>query len=102
MDYEKFNDRQISDIISKFGDPRKIKIAYISTYIPNYAKTKSILNIFHRNGIKAETIFVRDRNFRCLSVLLNAIFKSRQSDVIFLAFRSLEILPALRLITKNP
>jgi len=57
MDYENFNDKQIFDVLSKFGNPEKIKVLYVSTYyFPNYVRTKSILDILRRNRIKIISI----------------------------------------------
>ncbi len=102
MDYEKFNDKHIFDILSRFGDPQKIKVLYVSTYIPNYVRTETILNILQRNKIKVESILAGNTRFRYLSVLFSAILKLRDCDVIFLAFRSHEIEPIFRLLTKKP
>lgn len=102
MDYEKFNDKQILDILSKFGDPQKIKVLYVSTYIPNYVRTETILNILQRNKIKVESILAGNTRFRYLSALFSTILKLRDCDVIFLAFRSHEIFPVFRLLTQKP
>jgi len=102
MDYESFNDRQLIDVLSKFGKPEQIKLLYVSTYIPNYVRNKSILNILRRNGIKFEAVLAAKSKFRYLPVFINAFFKLRKSDVVFLAFRSHEILPFFRLLTQKP
>lgn len=102
MDYESFNDRQLIDVLSKFGKPERIKLLYVSTYIPDYARSKSILNILRRNGIKFEAVLAAKSKFRYLPVFIKAFFKLRNSDVVFLAFRSHEILPFFRLLTRKP
>ena len=101
MDYEDFNNKQICDILSKFRPSHEIKVLYVSTYIPNYIRTEAILNIFRRNKIKVEFIHGGNSKFRYFTALFNAILKKKEFDVIFLAFRSHEIFPVFRLITKK-
>ena len=102
MDYQKFNDKQIIEDLSRFGDPAKIKVLYVSTYIPNYIRTETILDIFRRNKIKFETIFTKDEKFRYLAAVFKTVSRLREFDVIFLAFRSQEVFPFFRLITRKP
>ncbi len=102
MDYEKFNDKQIFDILSKFGNPRNLKVLYASTYIPNYVRTETILNILQRNRINVKSILTENKKLRYLSALFSIIFESRKYDVIFLAFRSHEVLPVFRFFTQKP
>ncbi|MFH1508469.1 MAG: glycosyltransferase [Candidatus Omnitrophota bacterium] len=102
MDYEKFNDKQIIDILSKFGDPSKIRILYISTYIPNYIRTQAILNILQRNKINVETVFSGNKRFKYLSALFYTICRLRRCDIIFLGFRSHEVFPFFKLLTRKP
>lgn len=102
MDYEKFNDKQILAILSRFGDPEKIKILYVSTYLPNYVRTETILNILRRNRIKVETILAGRRKFKYFLAFLETVFRLRGYDLLFLSFRSHETLPIFRLVTKKP
>lgn len=102
MDYERFNDRQIFDLISEFGNPERVKVLYVSAYIPNYVRTETILDILHRNRIKVELVLTGNKRFKYLRAIYETIFKLRKCDIIFLAFRSHEILPLFRLLTKKP
>lgn len=102
MDCENFNDKQIYGLLSKFGNPEEIKVLYVSTYIPNYVRTETVLNILQRNKISVKPVLVCNRRFRCFLTFFRTIFSLRECNVIFLAFRSHEILPIFRLITRKP
>jgi glycosyltransferase involved in cell wall biosynthesis len=103
MDYRKFNDRQVCEIFSRFGDIRKIKVLYLSTYEAQYIRTESILDILRRNKIETEVIITGGRRFKYLKVFLsNILAKLKKCDVVFLGFRGHEVLPFLRLATAKP
>jgi len=103
MDYENFNDKQIFDVLSKFGNPEKIKVLYVSTYyFSNYIRTKSILDILRRNRIKIISILEENKKLRYFLALFATIIRLKECNVIFLPFRSHELLPIFRFITKKP
>jgi hypothetical protein len=103
MDYKQINDKQIFDVLSKFGDPYKIKVLYVSTYyFPNYVRAESILDILQRNKIKVISILEENKKLRYFLALFASIIKLRECDVILLPFRSHELLPIFRFITKKP
>lgn len=102
MDYERFNDRQIFNILSRFGNPKRIKVLYLSTYIPGYVRTEAILNILKRNKIQVKLIFAGSKILRYLRAIFEGVFKLKECDVLFLAFRSHEMLPFFRLLSRKP
>ncbi|MFC1593155.1 glycosyltransferase [Candidatus Omnitrophota bacterium] len=102
MDYEDFNNKRIIDIFSKFGNPAQIRVLYVSTYIPRYIRTESILDILRRNKIRVEVIQAANTKFRYLPVFFRMILRLKQNDIIFLGFRSHEILPFFRFFTRKP
>lgn len=102
MEYEKFNDKQIFNLLSRFGTPEGIKVLYVSVYITNYVRTEAILRILRRNKIKVESILAGNKRFRYFAALFKSIFKLRYFDIVFLAFRSHEVLPFFRLLTRKP
>jgi glycosyltransferase involved in cell wall biosynthesis len=102
MDYERFNDKQIFNLLSRFGNPAKIKVLYVSAYIPSYVRTETIFGILHRNKIQVKLILAGNKRLRYFRAIFDSIFKLRDCDVIFLAFRSHEILPFFRLLTRKP
>lgn len=102
MDYERFNDGQIFNILSRFGNPERIKVLYVSTYIPGYIRTQAILNILKRNKIQVQLIFAANKVLRYLRAIFKGVSKLRECDVLFLAFRGHEILPFFRLLSRKP
>lgn len=103
MDYERFNDRQIFNILSRFGSPERIKVLYVSTYyVPGYVRTEAILNILKRNKIHVRLIFTGSKILRYLRAVFEGVSKLRECDVLFLAFRGHEILPFFRLLSRKP
>lgn len=102
MDYEAFNNKQLFDMLSKFGSPQNLRVLYVSTYIPNYVRTETCLNILRRNRINVKSVLTENKKLRYLLALCSIIFESKKYDVIFLAFCSHEVLPLFRLITKKP
>lgn len=103
MDYERFNDGQIFNILSRFGNLERIKVLYVSTYyVPGYVRTEAILNILKRNKIQVELILAGNKILRYLRAILEGVSKLRECDVLFLAFRGQEILPFFRLLSRKP
>lgn len=102
MDYENFNNQRIKEILSGFGNPQQLTVLYVSAYLPNYVRTETALDILRRNKIKVETILVGNKRFKYFLAIFKTILKLRKCDVIFLAFRSHEILPFFKFITRKP
>lgn len=102
MDYENFNNRRITEIFSRFGSPQQLTVLYVSAYLPDYVRTETALDILRRNKIKVETILTGNKRFRYFLAVFKTIFKLKKCNIVFLAFRSHEILPFFRLITRKP
>jgi glycosyltransferase involved in cell wall biosynthesis len=100
FDYEKFNKKNLMKILSKFKDPKKIKILYISTYFPNYTRSETILNLFDKLKIKYKPLLVGKSNY--LKAIYNLIKHQKNYDLVFVAFRGHEILPFIKLFTRKP
>jgi glycosyltransferase involved in cell wall biosynthesis len=100
FDYEKFNEENLIKILSKFKDPKKIKILYISTYFPNYTRTETILDLFDRLKIKYKPLLVGKSNY--IKAIYNLIKYQKNYDLIFVAFRGHETLPFIKLFTRKP
>ena len=102
MDYAKFNDRQALEIISRYAKPENVRVLYVSSYIPNYVRTETLLNIFKRNKIKVVVIRGGARALRYFSAFFRTIIRLKDCDMLFLAFRAQEMLPFFRIITRKP
>lgn len=102
MDYENFNNHRIAEILSRFGSPRQLTVLYVSAYLPDYVRTETLLDILRRNKIKTETILTGNRRFKYFLAVFKTIFKLKKCDIVFLAFRSHELLPFFRIISRKP
>jgi glycosyltransferase involved in cell wall biosynthesis len=102
FDYNIFNDQEIKKIISKFGDVKKIKILYLSTYKPNYTRTETLLDLFERNKIKYKSIITGKQRFKYIKLIWNLLLNQNKYDLIFIAFRGHEILPFIKLFARKP
>ena len=102
LDYNTFNDQEIKKIISKFGDYKKIKILYLSSYKPNYTRTETLLDLFSRNNIKYKSIITGKEKFKYFKLIWNLLLNQNKYDLIFVAFRGHEILPFIKLFAKKP
>ena len=98
--YEKFNEKNLMKILSKFGNPKKLKVLYISTYFPDYTRTETILNLFDKLKIKYKSLLVGKSNY--LKATYNLIKFQKDYDLVFIAFRGQEIFPLIKLFTKKP
>lgn len=102
FDYNSFNDKEIIKIISKFGDYKKIKILYLSSYKPNYTRTETLLDLFDRNKIKYKSVITGKQKFKYIKLIWSLILNQNKYDVIFVAFRGHEILPFIKLFSQKP
>jgi len=100
FDYEDFNKKKLKEIFSIFGNPSKTKVAYFSTYFPNYTRTESVLNYFKELNIDFNFIGTNKRFFKYPLSLYYLLKNVRKYDVIFVAFRGHEILPFVKIIAK--
>jgi glycosyltransferase involved in cell wall biosynthesis len=100
FDYNKFNQKNLNKILSKFGDPKKLRVLYISTYDPNYTRTETLLGLFKTNKINHRTILPGKGKY--LQAIKQLIKNKKDYDVIFVGFRGQELLPFIRLFTKKP
>ena len=102
FDYEKFNDNKIKNILSRFGDYKKLKILFVSTYKSNYTRTEYLINLFDRNKINYSKLLYGENKFKYLKLLYQISKKVKDYDVIFVNFRGQEILPFIRLFSNKP
>jgi len=102
FDYNQFNRENFSKIVSKFGDPKKLRILYISTYIPNYTRTETLLELLKKNDIKVTEVLAGNSKLKYIKAAYNLIKYQKNCDLILVAFRGQEILPILRLLTGKP
>ncbi len=103
IDNQSFNDRQIVRILSKFGDPRRLRVLYISCYgVPDYVRTWSNCEILRRNGISFRFVSGGTSKFRHAVALARAARCMGGADVLLLGFRGHELMPFCRLITRKP
>jgi len=100
--YEQFNQENLSKIVSRFGTPKELRILYISTYIPNYTRTETLLELMRKNGIEVTEILVGDSRLKYFKAIYGLIKSQKDCDLVFVAFRGHEILPVLRLVTRKP
>jgi len=102
LDYNKFNQKNLNKILSKFGNPKKLRILYISTYKPNYTRTDSVLELFKKNKIKFKSVLTGKSKLKYFKAIYNLIKYQKDYDVIFVGFRGQEILPLIKLFSKKP
>lgn len=102
INYEKFNAVTIKKNFSNFGNPKNIKVLYLSTYNPNYTRTAYLLSLLKKMKIKYQTIMPGYSKFRYLKVLFNLIKLQKNFDIIFVAFEGHKILPFIKLFSKKP
>lgn len=101
FDYELFNKKNILKILSKYKDPYKLKILYLSTYHECYTRTESILNLFDELNLHYTKI-IKNGFLKYFKVLFFLIKNRKKMDVLFVSFRGQELLPFLKLFTKKP
>ncbi len=99
FDYEDFNKRKLKQIFSIFGNPFKTKVAYFSTYYPNYTRTESLLAYLDDLDITYDFVGTRKTFFRYAISLSKLIKNINKYDVIFVSFRGHEILPFVKIIS---
>ncbi|MFA5363349.1 MAG: hypothetical protein WC335_08975 [Candidatus Omnitrophota bacterium] len=98
-----FNDQQILRILSRYGDPRKLRVLYVSCYgVPDYVRTESIISILKRNSIQFHFVSGGTTKFRHVIMLARMLFCRGSADVVLIAFRGQEIVPFCRLLTRKP
>ncbi len=102
FDYDQFNQENLFKIVSKFGNPKKLRILYISTYIPNYTRTETFLELIKKSEITVTKILVGNSKLKCLRAIYNLIKYRKTYDLVFVAFRGHEILPFIKLFTRKP
>lgn len=102
FDYNRFNQDTLIRIVSKFGDPKRLKILYLSTYYPNHTRTEVLLELMRKSEMKFTKILLGNRRLKYLRAICNLIQCQKDHDLIFVAFRGHEILPVVRLVSKKP
>ena len=102
FDYNQFNRNALFKVISKFGDPKTVKVLYLSTYIPNYIRTETILQLLEDLNIETKKVLLGDSALKYPGAICSLLRHSRSYDVIFVAFRGHEILPLVKLFTRKP
>lgn len=102
FDYDAFNDTQILKILSRYGDPKRLKVLYLSTYLPNYTRTEALLDILDRNGVKYRAILTGNSWLKYISAVYHAVKLRNDFDLVLLAFRGHETLPLIRPFIRKP
>lgn len=102
IDYHQFNRNNLSKILSRFGNPKEIRILYISTYQSNYTRTETLLELIRQSGAKLTQILAGEMRLKYLSAIYNLIKHQTDCDLIVVGFRGQEILPFLRLFANKP
>ena len=102
LDYDRFNQENLLKIFSKFGNPKKLRVIYISTYIPNYTRTESLLDLIEKSEITVAKTLVGNSKLKYLSAIYSLIKYRKTCDLVFVAFRGHEILPFIKLFTRKP
>jgi len=102
FDYDQFNQENLFKIVSGFGDPKKLRILYVSTYIPNYTRTETLLKLIKKSEIRVTEILVGNSKLKYFKAIYHLIKYQKNCDLILVAFRGHEILPVLRLVTRKP
>jgi glycosyltransferase involved in cell wall biosynthesis len=102
FDFNQFNQENLSKIVSKFGNPKELRILYISTYRPSYTRTEALLELMDKCKINVTKILTGRSWSRYIKAVYNLIKYQKHCDLVFVAFRGHEILPILRLLTTKP
>lgn len=102
FDYNQFNQENLFRIVSKFGNPKKLSILYVSTYAPNHTRTEVLLELVKKNEIKVAKVLVGNSNLKYLRAIYNLVKCQKNHDLVFVAFRGQEILPFIKLFTRKP
>lgn len=104
FDYKKFNRDNLIRILSKFGDLKKLKLLYVSSYKPDYTRTETLINLFKELKIKYKTIITGNYPFiiKYLILIIRFLRSENNFDLIFVGFRGHEILPFIKVFTKQP
>jgi glycosyltransferase involved in cell wall biosynthesis len=87
--------------LSEFGDISKIKVLYLSTYLKDYTRTETLLEILDALEVNLTTRFF-DKPFKYFRALWYVLNNAGGFDVILVAFRGHEILPFIRCLTRKP
>lgn len=100
--YQEFNQNNLNKILKKYGDPKKLKILYLSCYNPNYTRTETLINLFKKNNINYKAVLTGNSKLKYLRLLFNQLKEQKKYDIIFVGFRGQEILPFIKLIARKP
>jgi len=101
FDYERFNENAMIDILGRYGEPSRLRLLYLSTYHENYTRTESLLQLFddlNLNYVKS----IKKGFFKYFLAILTLIANRKNTDVVFVAFRGQELLPLVKLFTRQP
>lgn len=102
FDHNQFNRENLSKIVSRFGDPKRLHILYISTYHPDFTRTEVLLELMKKSEMKVTEVLVGDSNLKYLKAVYNLIRYQKDHELVFVAFRGHEILPFIKLFTRKP
>jgi len=102
FDYNQFNQENFSKILSRFGNPKELRILYISTYRPAYTRTETLLELMEKCQINVTKILAGGSRSRYIKAVYNLIKCQKHCDLVFVAFRGHEILPLIKLLTRKP
>ena len=102
FDYNQFNQQNLLCILSRFGNPQKLKILYISTYIPNYTRTETLLDLLRKSEIEVVEALVGNSRLKYFKAVYYLLKYQGVCDLILVGFRGQEILPVLKLLSNKP
>lgn len=102
FDYKNFNRQNLIKILDKFGNPKKLKILFLSTYKSNYTRTETLRELFDSLNIKVEYALFGESKLKYIKVINYLIKNQNKFDIIFLSFRGQEIFPLIKFFSNKP
>jgi glycosyltransferase involved in cell wall biosynthesis len=102
IDYKWFNRNNIQRILSRYGEVHRLNLLYISTYIPNYTRTETLLSTLKEVGVNTTVVLLGNDKWKYFKAVLEVLRRQKDCDVIIVGFRGQEILPFIRLTTHKP
>lgn len=102
IDYKCFNRDNFQRILSRYGETHRLTLLYISTYIPNYTRTESLLATLKEVGVTTKVVLLGNEKWKYFKAVMEVLLRQKNCDVIIVGFRGQEILPFIRLATRKP
>jgi len=102
QDYDCFNRDNILHILSRYGEVCRLKVLYISTYIPNYTRTETLLATLKKVRVDTNVVLLGKDRWKYFKAVLEVLRRQKDCDVIIVGFRGQEILPFIRLVARKP